>query len=113
MKGSKYEFITEKAPVSDDERAKKELEFLISADENRKERVREVFNKIFIIVLWISFLLIIAVLVTRVIHIVVPDSFRWLEKEDIAQMDKFLFSSALGGLVGKYFDNIINGSETD
>ena len=104
-----FEFIKEQEEVQADAKSKSESDYLKN-DKKRQERVKNVFNTIFVCILWIAFVLICFVLTARVIHLIAPDSLRWLSVDDISQIDKFLFSSALGGIVGKYFGRMINGN---
>ncbi len=107
---SQLDFITENKTITEDTKSDKEERFILSADTRRKEKIREVFNRIFVIVLWMAFGLIFLVLIARVMHLIFPEKWRWLQPDDIAQMDKFLFSSALGGVLGKYFNNAMGKS---
>jgi len=106
-----FDFIGESENISSDDKSKKEEDFLISQENRRNEGVKNVAHWIFIWILRIGFVLICLVLITRVIHLVVPYNLRWLCPSDIAQMDKFLFSSSLGGLIGKYFSNVFGNSK--
>lgn len=108
---SGLDFIKENAAIPEDTKSDKEEKYILTADTRRKEAIREVFNRIFVIVLWVAFVLIFIVLIARIVHLIFPEKWRWLKADDIAQMDKFLFSSALGGVLGKYFNTAIGKSE--
>lgn len=109
-----FDFIKEENGNSyhqNDKKAIKEQEFILSQDGKRNEGVKNVTHWIFLWILRIAFVLICIVLITRVFHLILPNCLRWLGLNDISQMDKFLFSSSLGGIIGKYFSSIFNSKK--
>ena len=83
-------------PVSQKEDTK------LFGDNKRREEFKQWFHRFFIFFLSIGFLLLVAVLVTRMVHLIIPTCYHWLNKEQITALDKLLFSGALGGLIGKH-----------
>lgn len=47
------------------------------------------------------------VFIVRVIHLIGPDCITWLEPERVSDVDKILFSGALGAIISKYLGPIM------
>lgn len=74
-----------------------------------KER-RRLYHVIFKLLTWVGFITFVAVLLIRVWHLVTPESLQWLGTEHIQEIDKIIFSGAIGGFVGSNFKKF---SKTD
>ena len=73
----------------------------------RSEETREIVHKIFKIAVWIGFGLISSLFVIRIYHMAIPDRWQWLDNNQLNGIDKFLYSGALGALLGKYTNKIL------
>lgn len=87
-------------PVPDKEAEREEGAF------RRKELIA---NKVFGWGVWIIRAVAVGFLITfaiRLGHLILPAGMRWLSAEDLQGIDKIIFSGALGGFVGRFFDKI-------
>lgn len=103
------ERIRERRKVGSDTLAKKEKKDL-EGDAKRVEEFKEAFHKIFIWTVRILFGLGIAVVIVRIYHLLAPYSWQWLCETQISNLDKILFSGAIGGFVGKYFKSMFSNT---
>jgi len=78
------------------------------AKKKREETKRSILHTVFIIGIWVAFGLAVIFILVRVCHLILPISIRWLTIEDVAALDKSLFSIALGAFLGKYINNIFD-----
>lgn len=112
-----------KRPSFDDEVAKEEskrfsdegvekdtAKSLKEANEHRDETTRSVFHNLFIVGLRVVGFSLILIFFIRVLHIILPEHCHWLTKDNIQEIDRMLFSGAVGGVIIKYLEPIINGS---
>ena len=76
-------------------------------DEKRKEETRQVFHRAFIWFLRVAAFMFLLMLVARVLHFILPEDWLWLSDEQVQDMDGFLFSGTLGGLIVKFLSPMI------
>jgi hypothetical protein len=62
------------------------------------QQKRRHVHKIVIFSLWGAFF----ILIIRAAHFVIPNEWCWLSPERLQNIDKFLFSGILGGVIGRY-----------
>jgi hypothetical protein len=68
-------------------------------------------HRIGIMSLWVMFIIAAFILVIRTSHFVIPESWRWLDSENLQNIDKFLFSGAFGGILVKYAGYLFKSNE--
>lgn len=85
---------------------------LKEANEHRNETTRSVFHNLFILGLRVVGLSLILIFFIRVLHIILPEHCHWLSSNNIQEIDRMLFSGAVGGVIIKYLEPILNGSTT-
>lgn len=78
----------------------------------RDESTRENFHRLFILGLRVVGFSLIVIFLARMLHIIMPESWHWITKEGIQEIDRMLFSGAAGGLVIKYLEPILNGNKS-
>ena len=79
--------------------SQKELE---AFDNKSKLGVKKAKQRVFIISIYMLWLMAVCVLMIRLIHFILPEFCQWLSVEQLQSLDKFLFSGAIGGVLGKY-----------
>lgn len=92
-------------PKNDDDISRKELKNKFG-ELNRAERVKNVFNWVFIIFIIIVSTIVIITVAVRLLHLGLPVSRQWLTVEQIQEIDKLFFSGTVGGLLGNYVKKI-------
>lgn len=76
-------------------------------DGERHEHVKQNVHRVFICLIWTVSTLAMVVIIIRILHLIMPECWYWLTTENIQQIDKFLFSGAIGGFLGRYIDKIL------
>ncbi|WP_447045322.1 hypothetical protein [Vreelandella sp. H-I2] len=82
---------------------------LLEANDHRNETTRDVFHKLFIIGLRVVGTSLILIFLVRVVHIIMPEQLHWLSSKNIQEIDRMFFSGAIGGVIIKYLEPILNG----
>jgi len=96
-------FITEPPPLlHNDKRARKELDAYFN-EQLRKERLKNVTNWLFIFFIITAAVVATVGIAIRLLHLILPESNKWLTDEQIQGIDKLFFSGAIGGLLTSYF----------
>lgn len=83
----------------------KESDFL-SGDAKRGEQQKNAVHVMFLVLLWIVVVILVAALLTRAAHMVLPVSWQWLSNEQVQGLDKYLTSGLLGIIIGKFGDKL-------
>lgn len=86
----------------EDSRNRLEQERLFSQN-RRDESIKNALNRVFVWLIWAGFLGFFAVLMIRMAHLILPQHLQWLTPDQIQNIDKIIFSGAIGGFVGRYF----------
>lgn len=97
--------IRESKPKTIDHQAQQEAEAIFN-ESKRKEGLKNAFHKIMISIVWVGFSMFLVVFIIRVLHFILPLHYQWLSNEQVQGIDKLLFSGALGGFLGKYFNRL-------
>ena len=74
----------------------------------REEEIKDLTHKLLKIVIRGLFIIVAALFVIRIYHMAVPSGWKWLNESQLNSIDKFLYSGAFGGLLGKYSNKILN-----
>ena len=74
----------------------------------REEEIKDLTHKLLKIVIWELFIIVAALFVIRIYHMAVTSGWKWLNESQLNSIDKFLYSGAFGGLLGKYSNKILN-----
>lgn len=74
----------------------------------REEEIKDLTHKLLKIIIWGLFIIVAALFVIRIYHMAVPSGWKWLNESQLNSIDKFLYSGAFGGLLGKYSNKILN-----
>lgn len=90
--------ISEPAPKRVDKIAEEEEHAIIS-DSRRKTRVNNVKNWCYIVLIGFFTFAIIAIILIRILHLVLPANHEWLTKEQLANINDFFVDGSIGGLV--------------
>lgn len=105
------EISVEASPPSD-KLAKQEVKEKFRGDEIRAEEAKQAIHKAFLWFLRVAAFAFIALFIVRMIHFMLPQNWCWLSAEQTQSIDRFLFSGAIGGLVGNYLKQIFpNGKK--
>lgn len=75
-------------------------------DFKRSEEIKGDFHHYSLLIIRIACYAIVAIILVRLIHFIIPDDWRWLLNEDLQLIDKFLFSGVLGALIGRNINKI-------
>ena len=74
----------------------------------REEQIKDLTHKILKFVIWSLFIIIGILFVIRIYHMAVPSGWKWLNESQLNGIDKFLYSGAFGGLLGRYTNKLFN-----
>lgn len=74
----------------------------------RQEQIKDLTHKLLKFIIWGLFIIVAALFVIRVYHMGVGSGGKWLDKSQLNEIDKFLYSGAFGGLLGRHADKILN-----
>ena len=74
--------------------------------ENRLH-LRAVFHDLFVTGLYIAWTVALVVLVIRAYDLIAPQTWIWMDEKQIQSLDKILFSGAIGGIMGKYINQVL------
>lgn len=104
-----HKIIVENSVV--DVTGQKEEKFF-SAHLKRQEGVRNTFHRIVISTMYIIALSVVFIFIVRIWHMGVgtTSSLAWLSDQSLREIDKFLLSGAIGGLVSNYVSQSINSN---
>jgi hypothetical protein len=80
--------------------AKKEREEL-ELDKDHQIGEKKVVHKVVKIGIWVLFSLGFTLVVVKLYHLVMPSYFFWLSSEQIDELDRFITSGLLGGILGR------------
>lgn len=78
----------------------------------RDEKKKKAIHVMFLVGLWIIFIVAMAIMVIRAVHMILPDVCKWLNPDDLAALDKSLYSLLLGSILGKYTDHLLAFTST-
>ena len=92
-------------PNIDDPISEKELKNKFG-ELNRAERVKNVFNWVFIVFIIIVSTVVILTVAVRLLHLGLPIERHWLTVEQIQGIDKLFFSGTVGGLLVNYVKKV-------
>jgi hypothetical protein len=93
----------------EDKKARAEEDYL-AKDLSRQNHAKTHLHWVFLGVLWVCFSCFLCIFIIRLSHLVLPDRLQWMSGEQIQGIDKLLFSGAIGGFVGRYFDKFSKSS---
>ena len=75
----------------------------------REEQIKDLTHKLLKIVIWGLFIIVGVLFVVRIWHMAGgPSNLKWLDQSQLNEIDKFLYSGAFGGLLGKYTNKLLN-----
>ena len=80
---------------------KEEKQLFKEAEKERLNSKANHFHRVFLAALWIVGLGLAMVFAVRVLHMVLPESWHWLNADQVRQADSWLF----GGVVGSLFSS--------
>ena len=69
----------------------------------RQEGMKNAIHQVFIVFVYIAFGIFVIVFMARVLHMIFPENWQWLSAEQVQEIDKLIFSGAIGGFIGRYF----------
>ncbi|MFT3676973.1 MAG: hypothetical protein QM781_13850 [Chitinophagaceae bacterium] len=99
----KLRLITEPPSLPrNDRKARKELDAYFN-EQLRKERLKNVINWLFIFFIITAAVVATLGIAIRLLHLILPESNKWLTDAQIQGIDKLFFSGAIGGLLTSYF----------
>jgi hypothetical protein len=79
-----------------------------------KMELKSVFHGLFIKGLKFAWFIAMIVLAVRAYDLIAPLKYIWMDDEQIQSLDKILFSGAVGGVMGKYLNQVLpNDSKKD
>lgn len=99
-------FEVESKPSDADKKASGEEDKFSGKDAERHEESKETVHRLFIYGLKFLFLLAMAVLFLRTLHLVFPTCWHWLDESQLNTIDKILGAAVGGGLIGRYLQKI-------
>ena len=102
---NRLDAIKENTFIPEDFKSKKELDKYYG-EQNRKERLKNVINWIFIVFVCIISLVATIVIGMRLLHLVLSLERQWMTPEQLQNIDKLFFSGAIGGLLVTYLKKI-------
>ena len=85
-------------PVQDDVKAKLEEKRLFG-EAARRERYQAATHWVIVAGVGMIGIAVVIVLTVRIIHLVLSPSKQWLSAEQIAEIDRFMFSGTMGGVL--------------
>jgi hypothetical protein len=85
-------------PAPPDAKARLEEQRLFG-DAKRSERYKSCIHWISVIAIALIGLTIVAVLIARIIHLILPTNRQWLTSEQAHSLDEYLFSGTVGGVL--------------
>jgi len=98
-------------PVSDtvpDQLARNEANNLFKKS-SRDNRRFGTINTAFIILVWLSIIIVVLLLAIRIAHMILPVSYLWLSKDQLSSINDFFVDGSIGGLVvGLLKSNILD-----
>ena len=74
----------------------------------REEQIKDLTHKLLKFVIWVLFIIVGMLFVIRIYHMAVPSGWKWLNESQLNGIDKFLYSGAFGGFLGKYTNKVFN-----
>ncbi len=97
----------------EDAAARAEREELFKHDITRLDKLRDALHKVVVGAIWIVGFGVFACIIIRLWHLVAPACWQWLDAGRIQQIDHFLLSGALGGILARYLGHALpaNGSK--
>jgi hypothetical protein len=69
----------------------------------RSEKLKDHLHVIFTVFIYIAFSFLLIVFAIRLMHLVFPSNWYWLESDQVQTIDKVFFSGAIGSILGGYF----------
>jgi len=109
----KIEHVAASTPSTDkDDVAKKELGALY-LQSKRNEQVKTAVHYIIIIAVLVVGIVIVAALTIRIVYLVLPAKWQWMTTEQIEQLDHFLFSGFIGGVLTQAGRKIVTNYKSD
>lgn len=97
----------EKINVSIPKDKNKQEEEELYNDKKRNEASKNTMHKVSIFTIWVLWVIVVFLFIVRAIHYVTPDCWGWLSEPRLQSLDKFLFSGAIGAILGKFGDRIL------
>jgi hypothetical protein len=100
--------IADNPSVHPDTKANLEAEKLFK--KHRRELRRfGALNWCFIVLVWVCLISVGGIIIVRILHMILPDKYCWLTKEQLSNMSEFFFDGGIGGIVvGVLKSNIID-----
>lgn len=92
---------------------KVEIKRLFPHAERLKMEKETVMHNAFKWIVRVALVCFLAVFIIRVAHFVLPSCWRWLNDHDIQGLDKLIFSGAIGGFIGKFYNDNKPGGQTN
>lgn len=83
----------------------------IKANHHRTEELKTVVHWLFKWGVRTAGLALIVVFIVRVSHFILPESCTWLSTDRINDIDRLMFSGALGGLLAKYLGPVMDNGK--
>jgi hypothetical protein len=65
------------------------------------------FHKLFVAGLYVAWAAAMIVLLIRAFILVAPQSWCWMDSTQVQSLDKILFSGSVGGILGRYINQVI------
>lgn len=93
------------ASIVPDKKSQKEEEYNLN-ELARNESLKKTFHIWFKYAIRIGFILFSLVVTIRLLHLVLPEDYRWLAPEELQGIDKLMFSGAFGGILAKNLNKL-------
>jgi len=74
----------------------------------RSERLKDHLHTLFTCFIYVAFVFLLIVFSVRLVHLIVPATWYWLNGDQIQNIDRVFFSGAIGGVLGGYFKGKLN-----
>ena len=74
----------------------------------REEQIKDLTHKLLKCAIRGLFIIVATLFVIRIYHMAVSSGGKWLNESQLNGIDKFLYSGAFGGFLGKYSNKILN-----
>ncbi|MBC7652797.1 MAG: hypothetical protein H7101_13715 [Deinococcales bacterium] len=100
-------------PQKIDPKAQAELKAII-AETNRDIREKGLKHWCFLALLVLGALGVIIVTIVKILHLILPEQYKWLNQEQISKIEEFLTSGVIGGsIVGIYKSKAAGSNKED
>ena len=92
-------------PSYSDKRAKLEEDKYFNQS-RRDEATKKHVHIAIIAMLWVTFSAFSIVFLIRIIHLIIPLNYHWLDANQLQGIDKLIFSGAIGGFIGRNLNSM-------